>query len=267
MCRLLGVVSSETTDYRFSLHQAPSSLAALSPDHPDGWGLAVHAAERGWTLHKDATAAHADPRFHREAAAERGEILVAHVRKRTVGPIGIANTHPFSRGRWVFAHNGTIRELDWLAARTSAARRAEVEGDTDSERFFAYLLSAIDAGDARGESPDDALWHAAREARSVPGFGPCNFLLSDGRTLWAHRSGRTLFALLRGHGDTVVPRRRSAETRATVDTPWSQRRVAVLIASERLTDEPWEELPEESLLAVEATAHPRPRPIHRSPRR
>src|SRR5262245_34024795 len=48
MCRLLGVVSSEATDYGFSLCRAPRSLALLSRDHPDGWGLAIHAEGRGW---------------------------------------------------------------------------------------------------------------------------------------------------------------------------------------------------------------------------
>ena len=42
-------------------------------------------------------------------------MAVAHVRKATVGAPGLQNTHPFKRvlwGRdWVFAHNGTLPEV------------------------------------------------------------------------------------------------------------------------------------------------------------
>jgi hypothetical protein len=41
-----------------------------------------------------------------------------------------------------------------------------------------------------------------------------------------------------------------------VETPWSARRVAVLVASERLTDEPWIEIPERTLLRVDFGPQP-----------
>src|SRR5690349_717627 len=100
MCRLLGVVSSECVDYRVALHQAPRSLAALSSEHPHGWGVAVHNSSEGWTLQKSVACARDDTRFQQIAAAYQGQVLIAHIRKRTVGPIALENTHPFQRGRW-----------------------------------------------------------------------------------------------------------------------------------------------------------------------
>lgn len=258
MCRLVGVVASEATDFRFTLQEAPRSLVALSPDHPDGWGLAVHARERGWELHKQAVCAKSDASFKDLAASSRGELLVAHVRKRTVGPIGSANTHPFKRERWVFAHNGTIDDVGWLAERTSHARRTEIEGDTDSELLFAALLSAIDdAGPLPDRARiDEALAETVSACHARRDLGASNFLLSDGQALYAHRSGRTLFLLARGRGDHVLATRRSSETRAVVETRWSERRVAVLVASERLSDEPWVEVPERTLLRVDVSPAP-----------
>ena len=255
MCRLLAVVSSEATDFRFGLRDAPRSLAALSPQHPDGWGIAVHG-HHGWELHKHAACAHTDSRFDDLAATARGVLLVAHVRKRTVGPIGIANTHPFLRGSWVFAHNGTIEDLAYLEARTSPERRAEIVGQTDSELLLAWLLTVIDAAGPTTEARDRALAVAMYEATASPKLGAANFLLCDGTTMWAHRFGRTLFWLERGTGDRVVPSRRSEETQAIVDTPWSARRRALLIASEAMTHEPWNELPERSLVRVEGGSEP-----------
>jgi predicted glutamine amidotransferase len=254
MCRLLVAVSSEATDYRFSLRQAPRSLAALSREHPDGWGIAVHNDERGWELSKHPACAGDDDRFAGAAAAAHGKILVAHVRKRTVGPVGPLNTHPFQRGRWVFAHNGTILDTAWLEEQTSAERRGEVEGETDSERFFAFLLTVIDR--AEPGRVDAAIGAAMSSAIARPGFGAVNFVLADGAVLYAHRHGRTLHLLERGRGDRVRSSRTSIETGAVVDTPWSARRTAILIASEHMTDEPWQEIAEGSLIRVDCGAIP-----------
>jgi glutamine amidotransferase len=258
MCRLVGVVASEATNFHFTLQEAPRSLAALSPDHPDGWGLAVHERSRGWEVHKQAVCAKTDLSFRSLAASSQGELLIAHVRKRTVGPIGPTNTHPFRRDRWVFAHNGTIEDQGWLAARISAARGAEIEGDTDSELFFAALLSAIDAAGptACRAQLDRAIVDTVRACHARADLGSSNFLLCDGQSLYAHRSGRSLYRLARGQGDDVLATRRSSETSAVVETRWSERRVAILIASERLTDEPWVEIPDGTLLRVDAGSCP-----------
>src|SRR5687767_14363715 len=142
MCRLLGIVSSEPTEFRIVLKEAPRSMAALSRDHPDGWGLAVYEEQRaiGWRLHKGTLCASEDDEFHKLAVGSRGEMLVAHIRQRTVGVTSLENTHPFHNGRWVFAHNGTIKDQDFLRVRISSARREEIRGQTDSELLFAYLL-------------------------------------------------------------------------------------------------------------------------------
>src|SRR5437764_721663 len=215
MCRLLGVVSSESTNFGFSLQEAPRSLSVLSSAHPDGWGLAVHGAG-GWELTKHAAAAHSDDRFLGAVARARGELMIAHIRKRTVGPISAANTHPFRRGDWVFAHNGTIADVDHLAAHTSEARAREIEGQTDSERFFAHLLTAID----RALDVDAAILGVVDALMARPNLGAANFLLSNGKVLYGFRFGRTLFVLARHHGDDVRQRRSSPDTFAELETPW-----------------------------------------------
>ena len=249
MCRLLGVVSNETTDFRFSLHEAEKSLAALSAEHADGWGLAVHNKRTGWDVHRNPVRAGDCDRFKELAAHAEGELLVAHIRKRTVGAVGLENTHPFRRGDHVFAHNGTIPGIAALVTRTSAARTAEILGQTDSERFFAFLLTRVD--ELGHDRMDEALASAVNEAVKLPDLGAANFLFSNGSTLWAFRCGRTLYTLERIPGDPVVRVRHAHETEADLETPWSQRRHAVLIASEKMTDEPWKELADGTLLRID----------------
>jgi predicted glutamine amidotransferase len=259
MCRMLGIVASEPTDFKVCLREAPRSLARLSREHPHGWGLAVFAKPGGWAVEKHPACAHEDTRFH-DVAARRGSVLVAHVRKRTVGAIRVENTHPFHRGGWVFAHNGTIEELGWMEGTVSPRRKAEVVGDTDREIFFASILSRLDAAGLDERSPADSVGSVVsnfvRELGARRSVGASNFLLASGDHVYAYRHGRSLYALRRGPSDEVRVRRDSQETGASIETPWTPRRTAVLIASERMTDEPWEEIGERTLLQV--ARHPVP---------
>jgi glutamine amidotransferase len=254
MCRLLGIASSEPTDFRIVLRDAPRSLAALSREHRDGWGIAVFDDERGWRVDKGVECAGEDERFHRVAVGSRGELLISHIRRKTVGETSLVNTHPFENGRWVFAHNGTVNDVAWLRAHTSTERIAEIGGDTDSEVLFAWLLTRMDEAGvghtAASPETDRALGAAVRAARQRADFGAFNFLLSDGRTTYAHRLGRTMHLLERTPEDPVRVRRTSRDGTA-VETPWSQHRTAIFVASERITDEPWQEVEEGMLLRVE----------------
>jgi predicted glutamine amidotransferase len=260
MCRLLAISSSESTDFKIVLREAPRSLAALSRDHRDGWGIAVFDAARGaWSIDRGVLCATEDERFHRLAVGSHGDLLVSHVRQKTVGETSLANTHPFERGRWVFAHNGTIKDVVWLRAQVSPERHAEVNGETDSELLFAWLLTKLDeagvALEPASSRTDRALGEATRAARERTDFGAFSFLLSDGATTYAHRFGRSLFLLERNPHDEVRARRTSRDG-TVVETPWSPQRTAVFVASERITDEPWQNVEDGMLLRVDRMPTP-----------
>ncbi len=260
MCRLLGIAANEPTEFRIVLREAPRSLAALSRDHRDGWGIAVFDATAGqWQIDKGLACAGEDERFHRLAIGTRGELLISHIRQKTVGDTTLANTHPFSRGRWVFAHNGTVKDMAWLRAHASPGRLGEIDGQTDSEVLFAWLLTRLDeagvsAHPASAET-DRAIDAAARDARERDGFGAFNFVLSDGATTYAHRFGRSMFLLERGPHDAVRERRASRDG-TVLETPWSPQRTAVFVASERITDEPWQSMDDGTLLRIERMPAP-----------
>jgi predicted glutamine amidotransferase len=78
---------------------------------------------------------------------------------------------------------------------------------------------------------------AARALRALGDVGAASFLFSDGERLYAHRSGRALFALERGDD-----RRRTR---------------SIAIASEPLTDEAWREIEPGALLVVASDDRPR----------
>lgn len=232
MCRLLAALCARPRAMRHALVSAPRSLRALSTEHKHGWGIATHTDDR-WSLSVGTPPAHEDPCFERASDAET-HAWIAHVRLATVGSVRPENTHPFLRDRWCFAHNGTIRDLDYLRGSVSRERDSEREGSTDSERFFAYLLTRLDAVDRTRRSADartdNAVIDAVREATDRADFGALNFVLSDGETLYFHRLGRTLSV----HADDSC----------------------FIAASEPWSDDPfWTDVPERALVRVELDAN------------
>lgn len=262
MCRLVGIVASESTEFGLCLKEAPRSLARLSREHPDGWGIAIYEQTRAtWRLHKGTERAYEDTRFLEIAARSEGHVLVAHVRQKTVGPTRLENTHPFERDGWIFAHNGTVKDVGTLRAGTSRARLDEITGDTDSELLFAHMLTRLDEAGVTALRDEDARAHAthvigtAAQKLREANVGAFNFLLSDGHTCFAHRFGRSLFLLERSPSDPVREKR-DVSSSATLVTKWTQRRHAILIGSERMTDEPWQELADGTLLRVDRAPVP-----------
>jgi predicted glutamine amidotransferase len=229
MGRLLGIISAETVPFDRCLLSTPTSLASLSEAHPEGWGAALYDDEKqDWTVEKRAMRASGGETFAAIAPRSRGTVLVAHLRPRNVFAASLVNTHPFRRGRWVFAHDGTIDDLDHVRAGISRGRLRECEGESDSELLFAHLLSRLDRADPTGRSTiatRDSVIHDAVTELLERRAGTVSFLLSDGDVLYAHRFGRSLHFL---------------ERRVNVH--------AVVIASEPLTDEPWLPLDDGTLL-------------------
>lgn len=200
------------------LVDGPRSLRTLSAEHCDGWGIAVHAGT--WEIERATSCARHCDRFA-EVAQRPGHLAVAHVRKATVGALRLANTHPFRRGDHVLAHNGTVTAVSALVARVAPEHRC-FDGDTDSERLFAFVRTHVDeAGDV-----ERGVIAAVAALRAIANLGSASFLFATPTQLFAHRAGRSLWSLARAD--------------------------ATLVASEPLTDEPWREVAEGALVIADA---------------
>ncbi len=228
MCRMVGLMAASPVVTRSLLRDAPRSLWALSREHPDGWGVAIREGAE-WIVHRSTTCAQMSADYDELVRDTRARVLIAHIRQKTVGATSLLNTHPFRRGGFVFAHNGTVTCVQELEARTSEERLAEIAGDTDSERLFAFLSTRVDqVGDV-----EQGLVAAVRELQALSDLGSASFLFSCGEKIYAHRFGRSLHVLVR-HIELDARR-----------TP------TVVVASERLTDETWDELPERAFCVIE----------------
>lgn len=269
MCRLYGFLSNWPTKVECSLVYAQNALMLQSRrdlrgvSHADGWGLAYYHGDE-FHLTKDSVQAYGSLHFAEAAARAYAEAVVAHVRRATVGEISVANTHPFHHGSWTFAHNGTLapypRIQPRLARETAADLDHRREGNTDSEAVFYWLLTrmrqagvALDCPVARPGRLErvvrDALTQLIRWADLEQEEGEqarLNLLLTDGRMLIATCYQHTLYMVKRDGvhdceicGIPHVHEEQTGAYRATV------------VASEPVSHESWEQLPDGSVLLVE----------------
>jgi len=194
MCQLLGMNANVPTDICFSF-EGFSARGGRTDEHSDGWGIAFFEG-RGVRTFLDALPSNRSP------VAElvrrypiKSTHVVAHIRKATRGQVALENCHPFQRelwGRhWVFAHNG---DLPNLLPKTAGVYRPV--GTTDSESAFCVMLESMrEAFDDSRPSLDEVLPLLAEQTWALSRYGTFNYLLSDGRHLFAHGSTKLSYVV------------------------------------------------------------------------
>ncbi len=200
-----------------------------SLDNPHGWGIGYFDKDQKPHLIRSPTIALEDPLYLQTAESAKSNIIIAHIRKKSRGKRCMNNCHPFLHeslnNNWIFAHNGTLGGFP---------RHDRSAGGTDSEQVFHYLLDQMEhyrqTGSFRGVY--FGLQYGIKKVFEIsdPGTIKLNFLLSDGVILYAfnHYKKKPMYILKRSkeHGD------------------------AFLISTRKLSEEHWEKLPRDKLLAV-----------------
>ncbi len=184
MCRLLGLnAGRHPVSASFWLIEAPDSLEVQSHRNVDGSGIGFFDSSGGPVVDKQPEPAFADQEFAREAKQARSVTFIAHVRYATAGNRTLANTHPFTMDGRIMAHNGGFGDLARLEAQLGRYREL-VQGDTDSERYFALITQQIDAygGDTGAGIAAAARWIGER----LP-LSSLNTIVATAGELWALR--------------------------------------------------------------------------------
>ena len=184
MCRLFGLTAG-TARVRatFWLLDAPDSLEVQSHRNADGSGIGFFDASGAPVIDKQPEPAFEDEEFIHEAKQAESATFVAHVRYATAGGRAVHNTHPFAAHGRIMAHNGGVGELARLEEQLGSYRSL-VQGDTDSERYFALITQQTDAhgGDVAAGIAAAARWIAA----NLP-LSSLNTVVATPGELWALR--------------------------------------------------------------------------------
>jgi predicted glutamine amidotransferase len=253
VCRLFGMSGGrEPVHATFWLLEAPDSLAQQSRREPDGTGLGSFDAEGQPVVSKQPLAAYEDDEFARQAKEVSSRTFVAHVRYASTGAVLPQNTHPFEQVGRLFAHNGVIEDLGRLEAELGDAMSL-VQGDTDSERYFALITREIERdGDVGPAIARAAGWIA----ENLPVFA-LNLVLITDTDLWALRypDVHDLFVLERAAGGPSGRRHLDHASRrgsVRVRSGDLATRPAVVVASEPMDEDPgWHLLRSGELLHVD----------------
>ena len=284
MCRLYGLQATHPTRPACELLDAQNAVIEQSRQdarglsNPHGWGMG-HVADGTTSCFRQVEPASESLDYRKEALDTEGTTVLAHVRRATVGDPRHANTHPFRHGPALLIHNGHVPAFDRvkprLLNRLDEDRRRSVRGTTDSEHVLALLLQL------RDEAPEEPLHTITREGvhlvqewvademttatvhpaeadisalshdelETVLGL---NLLWTDGNTLGGSRLNRMLWARRRDRVHTC-----SICGSAHADPPADSSYRSTTLASERLTDEDWTEIPNGSVFQVapDGTVH------------
>jgi predicted glutamine amidotransferase len=162
-------------------------------------------------------------------------LVFAHIRASTGTPVQQTNCHPFRHGRWLWMHNGAIRDFPRvkrdLTLAVDPGLYPEIGGSTDSELFF-YLALTFGLQDDPPTAVARAVGLIEATGREHGVEHPIQMTVAttDGERVWAFRyssegDSRTLFfstdvdTLRAQYPDNPVLHELSSESRLIVSEP------------------------------------------------
>jgi glutamine amidotransferase len=262
MCRLYAMLSLHSTSSTNDLLDSQNSLLCQSQcdtmnrKHPDGWGVVTYPS-RAVSRVRSSEPAFMDEEFAVACRRAKSRCVVAHVRLASKGNRRTENSHPFIFKNWSFAHNGTIYAIESLrpslVEELPKTLQRQILGETDSEVLFFWLLHRMRRAKAiinhRCVSlprmltilADCLVEIANRDSIAQPSreqskATKLTVVLTNGRVMVASSLGHSLFWL-----------QRQEQTKS------KGKHQSIVLASERLTNEGWNELDNASVIGVSSS--------------
>jgi predicted glutamine amidotransferase len=260
MCELLGMSAHHPASITLSLNEFARHGGETGP-HVDGWGVAFYESPDANLIRESSAAADSTLMSTLRAYRVASEIVLAHIRRASFGPVELRNTHPFRRELrgWVhcFAHNGDQPGLEQQFELEADAVAVPV-GNTDSEYAFCLLMQRMSQlWEIPGQIPalSSRKQVVAEFAGEMGKPGPANFLYSDGDALFVHGHMRTQpDGSMRAPGLPVISVScdygfgRSELTSVELESDQVQK--VTLIATTPLNDGNWRPMPAGELLVL-----------------
>lgn len=236
------------------IDQSLEATHSETTTNADGFGLGWYGARECPGVYKDIRPAWNDPNLHAIATQIESHLFFAHVRAATGTAVQRSNCHPFQHGRWLFVHNGLIRDFRRVKRELMFAIAPElypeIQGTTDSEvMFYLALTFGLEKDVVGGVARMVKLVEEVGRRSAVEHPMQMSLGISDGERLYAFRyssEGYSRSLFYAASADAI--REVSPES-----TGISRRRVARAVVSEPLSGltEHWVPIGESAYVIVD----------------
>ena len=131
---------------RSLIDQSLHARLGVETTNGDGFGVGWYGAGANTpVLFRSIVPIWNDRNLREISARVQSPLFLAHVRASTGTAVQQTNCHPFRYGRWLWVHNGLMREFPRvkraLALAVDESLYACIEGSTDSELLFYLALT------------------------------------------------------------------------------------------------------------------------------
>jgi glutamine amidotransferase len=235
--------------------QSLHSRLGAEETNGDGFGIGWYGEYDTPALFKSTEPAWDDENLRDLSLHIRSGLVFAHIRASSGAPVQRTNCHPFRHGRWLWMHNGLIREFHQLRRELmleiDPELFADVRGTTDSEVFF-FLARTLGLEDDPPQAVARAVGLIEEVGRRHGVENPMQMTVatSNGEKVWAfryssERQSRSLFystdvvKLRELHPELELLKKVSDESRLIVSEPLGSLSGA------------WNEVPESSCVVVQ----------------
>jgi predicted glutamine amidotransferase len=220
---------------RSLIDQSLHARQGATTTNGDGFGVGWYDDGGTPRLYRSTHPAWNDRNLRELAAGVSSPLFFAHIRASTGTAIQETNTHPFRYGRWLWMHNGLIREFGQvrreLLLTVDASLFTSIEGTTDSEAmFFLALTFGLEDDPLAAVAKMVGLVEETGRKRGIADPIQMTVATTDGQRVWAFRyssegDSRSLYfstrldALKTMYPDVVELAGLSDESRVVVSEP------------------------------------------------
>ena len=242
MCRWLAYSGSPLTihDLLYKpehslIDQSLHSTMGVETTNGDGFGVGWYGVGDEPGVYHSVEPAWNDRNLRDMSQHISSSLVFAHIRASTGTAVQETNCHPFRHGKWLWQHNGAIREFQTikrdLVLAVDPSLYASIEGSSDTEVFF-YVALSLGLEDDPPNAVAEAVGFIEDVGRRHGVEHPIQMTVAttDGDRVWAFRyssegKSRSLFystavdTLRAQYPDNPVLHALSDETRLVVSEP------------------------------------------------
>jgi predicted glutamine amidotransferase len=243
MCRWLAYSGSpillEALLYRPEhslIDQSRHARMGVETTNGDGFGVGWYEPDsEAPAVFRSIEPAWNDRNVREVASHVRSPLFLSHIRASTGTAVQQTNCHPFRYGKWLWVHNGLVRDFHLVKRDLSLAVDESlypyIEGSADSETLF-YLALTFGLEDDPPKAVERMVGFVEEVGRRHGVEHPIQMTIgtSDGKSVWAFRyssegDSRTLFystdvrTVRELHPELEVLQLVSDETRIVVSEP------------------------------------------------